>query len=75
MGSKVKVAVRVRPFNKREIELGTKCVVDMSHNQTILEGMSSRKATKTFAFDHCFWSMDPKKKKFASKCNNIEQHL
>ena len=22
---------------------------------------------KTFAFDHCFWSMDPKNRKFASK--------
>jgi hypothetical protein len=26
-------------FVSIEIELGTKCVVDMSHNQTILEGM------------------------------------
>ncbi|KAG5271531.1 hypothetical protein AALO_G00181050 [Alosa alosa] len=34
--SKVKVAVRVRPMNRREIELSTKCVVDMEENQTIL---------------------------------------
>ncbi|RXN01738.1 Kinesin-like protein KIF13A [Acipenser ruthenus] len=34
--SKVKVAVRVRPMNRREIELNTKCVVDMEENQTVL---------------------------------------
>uniref|UniRef100_A0A674CGJ6 Kinesin family member 13A n=1 Tax=Salmo trutta TaxID=8032 RepID=A0A674CGJ6_SALTR len=44
--TKVKVAVRVRPMNRRETELHTKCVVDMEDNQTV------------FAFDHCFWSMD-----------------
>uniref|UniRef100_A0A8C4ZZC3 Kinesin family member 13A n=1 Tax=Gadus morhua TaxID=8049 RepID=A0A8C4ZZC3_GADMO len=34
--SKVKVAVRVRPMNRRELELNTKCVVDMEDNQTVL---------------------------------------
>ena len=28
-----------------------------------------RKAPKTFAFDHCFWSMDKDNPKFASKSN------
>ncbi|XP_041963180.1 kinesin-like protein KIF13A isoform X1 [Alosa sapidissima] len=62
--SKVKVAVRVRPMNRREIELSTKCVVDMEENQTILHPPpsnskgDSRKQSKVFAFDHCFWSMD-----------------
>ncbi|KAK3766435.1 hypothetical protein RRG08_056109 [Elysia crispata] len=36
MSDKVQVAVRVRPVNKRERDLGTKCVVDMENNQTIL---------------------------------------
>uniref|UniRef100_A0A3Q2PL98 Kinesin family member 13A n=1 Tax=Fundulus heteroclitus TaxID=8078 RepID=A0A3Q2PL98_FUNHE len=52
--TKVKVAVRVRPMNRREIELNTKCVVDMEDNQTILHPPPSN----VFAFDHCFWSMD-----------------
>uniref|UniRef100_A0A8C2XQS2 Kinesin family member 13A n=1 Tax=Cyclopterus lumpus TaxID=8103 RepID=A0A8C2XQS2_CYCLU len=52
--SKVKVAVRVRPMNRREIELKTKCVVDMEDNQTVLHPPPSN----VFAFDHCFWSMD-----------------
>ncbi|XP_035381770.1 kinesin-like protein KIF13A isoform X2 [Electrophorus electricus] len=62
--TKVKVAVRVRPMNRREIELSTKCVVEMEENQTILHPPpsnakgDSRKQTKVFAFDHCFWSMD-----------------
>uniref|UniRef100_A0A3Q3BAV9 Kinesin motor domain-containing protein n=2 Tax=Kryptolebias marmoratus TaxID=37003 RepID=A0A3Q3BAV9_KRYMA len=34
--SNVKVAVRVRPMNRREKELKTKCVVEMEGNQTIL---------------------------------------
>lgn len=33
----VKVAVRVRPFNKRETELGCKLVVDMQDPTTILK--------------------------------------
>ncbi|XP_028326033.1 kinesin-like protein KIF13A isoform X3 [Gouania willdenowi] len=62
--SKVKVAVRVRPMNRREIELNTKCVVDMEDNQTVLHPPPSngkgenRKQAKVFAFDHCFWSID-----------------
>ncbi|XP_076009871.1 kinesin-like protein KIF13A isoform X2 [Genypterus blacodes] len=63
--TKVKVAVRVRPMNRREIELNTKCVLDMEDNQTVLhpppssaKGENSRKQPKVFAFDHCFWSMD-----------------
>ncbi|XP_016369521.1 kinesin-like protein KIF13A [Sinocyclocheilus rhinocerous] len=62
--TKVKVAVRVRPMNRREIELSTKCVVEMEENQTILHPPpsnakgESRYSPRVFAFDHCFWSMD-----------------
>ncbi|XP_078664801.1 kinesin-like protein KIF13A isoform X9 [Branchiostoma floridae x Branchiostoma belcheri] len=60
--SNVKVAVRVRPMNRRELGLATKCVVDMEGNQTILAHPTTkpgeRKPPKTFAFDYCFWSMD-----------------
>lgn len=34
--SNVKVAVRVRPLNRREKDLNTKCVVEMEGNQTVL---------------------------------------
>jgi kinesin family protein 13 len=82
---KVKVAVRVRPFNRREVDLGTKCVVDMETDdekeQTILYHPStgvkessekeshhvSKKAPKSFAFDHCFMSIEESSPKFASQ--------
>ncbi|XP_037382433.1 kinesin-like protein KIF13B isoform X1 [Talpa occidentalis] len=63
--SKVKVAVRVRPMNRREIDLHTKCVVDVDANKVILSPVNTnlskgdaRSQPKVFAYDHCFWSMD-----------------
>ncbi|XDV41205.1 hypothetical protein PO909_010109 [Leuciscus waleckii] len=63
--SNVKVAVRVRPMNRRERDLKTKCVVDMEGNQTVLNPSSgnlgkgdSRNKPKVFAYDYCFWSID-----------------
>nr|XP_055042010.1 kinesin-like protein KIF13B isoform X1 [Misgurnus anguillicaudatus]XP_055042011.1 kinesin-like protein KIF13B isoform X1 [Misgurnus anguillicaudatus] len=63
--SNVKVAVRVRPMNRRERDLKTKCVVDMEGNQTVLHPASgnlgkgdSRNKPKVFAYDYCFWSID-----------------
>ncbi|XP_058986852.1 kinesin-like protein KIF13A isoform X3 [Musca domestica] len=70
---KIKVAVRVRPFNRREVELGTKCIVEMDKHQTILHNppaidkIESRKPPKTFAFDHCFFSLNPDDEKYASQ--------
>ncbi|XP_027136956.1 kinesin-like protein KIF13B isoform X3 [Larimichthys crocea] len=71
----VKVAVRVRPMNRREKELNTKCVVEMVKNQTILHPSGgnlgkgdSRSQSKVFAYDYCFWSMDETdKEKFAGQ--------
>ncbi|XP_048186272.1 kinesin-like protein KIF13B isoform X1 [Perognathus longimembris pacificus] len=63
--SKVKVAVRVRPMNRREMDLHTKCVVDVDANKVILNPVNTnlskgdaRGQPKVFAYDHCFWSMD-----------------
>ncbi|RZF41836.1 hypothetical protein LSTR_LSTR005298 [Laodelphax striatellus] len=69
---KIKVAVRVRPFSRRELEMGTQCVLEMDGQQTILSHPATiekmeRKPPKTFAFDHCFNSVDPKNPKFASQ--------
>ncbi|XP_038164494.1 kinesin-like protein KIF13B isoform X1 [Cyprinodon tularosa] len=73
--SNVKVAVRVRPMNRREKELKTKCVVEMEGNQTVLHSAISnvnkgdpRNQPKVFAYDYCFWSMDESQKdKFAGQ--------
>ncbi|XP_030576763.1 kinesin-like protein KIF13B isoform X2 [Archocentrus centrarchus] len=73
--SNVKVAVRVRPMNRREKELKTKCVVEMDGNQTVLYPAVTtvntgdpRNQPKVFAYDYCFWSMDESQKdKFAGQ--------
>ncbi|XP_039207904.1 kinesin-like protein KIF13B isoform X4 [Crotalus tigris] len=74
-GSKVKVAVRIRPMNKREIDLHTKCVIDVETNKVILHPVNTnlskgdaRSQAKVFAYDHCFWSMDEtNKEKYAGQ--------
>ncbi|KAG7244245.1 hypothetical protein INR49_004383 [Caranx melampygus] len=73
--SNVKVAVRVRPMNRREKDLKTKCVVTMEGNQTVLHPPITnvnkgdpRNQPKVFAYDYCFWSMDESQKdKFAGQ--------
>ncbi|XP_034164184.2 kinesin-like protein KIF13B isoform X2 [Pangasianodon hypophthalmus] len=73
--SNVKVAVRVRPMNRREKDLNTKCVIEMEGNQTFLNPASgnlgkadSRSQPKVFAYDYCFWSMDEsEKEKYAGQ--------
>ncbi|XP_059481863.1 kinesin-like protein KIF13A isoform X5 [Neocloeon triangulifer] len=69
---KIKVAVRVRPFNRRELELGSQCVIEMADQQTILHhpitiDKIERKTPKSFAFDHCFCSIDQDDENFASQ--------
>uniref|UniRef100_A0AAZ3SP25 Kinesin family member 13Bb n=1 Tax=Oncorhynchus tshawytscha TaxID=74940 RepID=A0AAZ3SP25_ONCTS len=59
--SNVKVAVRLRPMNRREKDLKTKCVVEMNGNQTVLcvfLNWLSFSPAQVFAYDYCFWSMD-----------------
>ena len=50
--TKIKVAVRVRPFNQREIAMGTaQSIVNMTINQTLLhhpEGEDLNKIPKSF---------------------------
>jgi len=67
---KIKVAVRVRPFNKREKALGTKCAVEMDNNQTILhhpDEQELNKQPKSFGFDHCFNSINPTSSNFVEQ--------
>ena len=51
-------AVRVRPFNQRELELDSPCVLEMSGQQTRITDPASG-AERSFAFDHSFWSHEP----------------
>ena len=50
----VKVAVRVRPFNKRELDANSKLCVQMSGNQTVCTDLKTN-AEKKFAYDFSYW--------------------
>ncbi|KAH8671158.1 kinesin heavy chain [Xylariales sp. PMI_506] len=79
-GGNIKVVVRVRPFNSREIERGSKCVVEMKNNQTILtpppdaahsnpKGAKGDMTQKVFAFDRSYWSFDKNASNYAGQEN------
>ncbi|XP_033735609.1 kinesin-like protein KIF28P isoform X3 [Pecten maximus] len=53
----VKVAVRVRPFNQREKNAGSACIISMKGNSTTITDPNSGQE-KTFSFDHSYWSHD-----------------
>uniref|UniRef100_A0A3B4AND5 Kinesin motor domain-containing protein n=1 Tax=Periophthalmus magnuspinnatus TaxID=409849 RepID=A0A3B4AND5_9GOBI len=56
-GSSVKVAVRVRPFNAREIARNAKCVIQMQGTSTCISNPKQNKdGAKTFTFDYSYWS-------------------
>ena len=78
----IKVVVRVRPFNRRELDRGAKCVVRMKDAQTILvpppeaeerlrgsKGGKTNDGQKVFAFDKSYWSFDRKDPHFAGQDN------
>ena len=52
----VQVGVRVRPFNTREKDNNSVCVIEMIGNQTIIKNELGQ--PHKFTFDHSFWSHD-----------------
>nr|XP_015823130.2 kinesin-like protein KIF1B isoform X2 [Nothobranchius furzeri] len=68
-GASVKVAVRVRPFNSREIGKESKCIIQMQGNTTtILNPKAPKEPAKTFSFDYSYWShTSPEDSCFASQ--------
>eukprot|EP00002_Diphylleia_rotans_P034349 TRINITY_DN7368_c0_g2_i2.p1 TRINITY_DN7368_c0_g2~~TRINITY_DN7368_c0_g2_i2.p1 ORF type:complete len:836 (+),score=169.73 TRINITY_DN7368_c0_g2_i2:118-2625(+) len=57
MADAVKVAVRVRPFNQREIERGAELIIKMQGSSTTIVNPSSGE-DRTFSFDFSYWSHD-----------------
>ncbi|XP_043120059.1 kinesin-like protein KIF1A isoform X9 [Puntigrus tetrazona] len=55
-GASVKVAVRVRPFNSREMGKDSKCIIQMSGNTTTILNPKQPKESKSFNFDYSYWS-------------------
>ncbi|XP_042347035.1 kinesin-like protein KIF1B isoform X6 [Plectropomus leopardus] len=68
-GASVKVAVRVRPFNSREMSKESKCIIQMQGNTTtILNPKAPKEPAKTFSFDYSYWShTTPEDPSFASQ--------
>ncbi|KAG8431000.1 hypothetical protein GDO86_019582 [Hymenochirus boettgeri] len=69
-GASVKVAVRVRPFNSREVAHNANCIIQMQGNTTCIHNPKQPKdSAKNFTFDYSYWSHttaeDPN---FASQC-------
>ncbi|XP_036100786.1 kinesin-like protein KIF16B [Molossus molossus] len=72
----VKVAVRVRPMNRREKDLEAKFIIQMEKSKTKITnlkipeggtGDSGRERTKTFTYDFSFYSADTKSPDYVSQ--------
>ncbi|XP_051237633.1 kinesin-like protein KIF16B isoform X2 [Dicentrarchus labrax] len=72
----VRVAVRVRPMDRREKDLSAKCIIEMEGTKTSITnlkipdsiaGESMRDRTKTFTYDFSYDSMDCKSSSFVSQ--------
>uniref|UniRef100_A0A096MEW2 Kinesin family member 1C n=1 Tax=Poecilia formosa TaxID=48698 RepID=A0A096MEW2_POEFO len=68
-GASVKVAVRVRPFNSRELGRNAKSVIQMQGNRSRISNPKQPKdGAKTFTFDYSYWShTTPEDENFASQ--------
>ncbi|KAH8893331.1 kinesin heavy chain [Thozetella sp. PMI_491] len=78
-GGNIKVVVRVRPFNGREMDRGAVRIVEMKDSQTILtlppdhidkaaKGAKDH-GQKVFAFDRSYWSFDKNDSNYAGQDN------
>ncbi|XP_076760977.1 kinesin family member unc-104 isoform X10 [Xylocopa sonorina] len=69
--SSVKVAVRVRPFNNREISREAQCIIEMSGSTTSIVNPKappgSKDAIKSFNYDYSYFSMDPSDINYSSQ--------
>ncbi|KAH0176071.1 kinesin family protein, partial [Aureobasidium melanogenum] len=79
-GGNIKVVVRVRPFNSREIDRKAQCIVQMKGEQTVLSpptnidprsknAKAAIEGSKTFAFDKSYWSFNKKDASYAGQDN------
>ncbi|XP_048698592.2 kinesin-like protein KIF16B isoform X2 [Caretta caretta] len=72
----VKVAVRVRPLNRREKDLDAKFIISMEKNKTTITNIKipeggtgdlGRERTKTFTYDFSYFSADSKSPTYVSQ--------
>ena len=67
----VKVAVRVRPFNKREIARNAKMIIGMKGATTTIRNPENDEE-KSFTFDYSYWSFDGSKEEPDGYCSKSE---
>ncbi|XP_032456660.1 kinesin-like protein unc-104 isoform X12 [Nasonia vitripennis] len=69
--SSVKVAVRVRPFNMREITREAQCIIEMTGNTTSIANPKAppgtKDAIKSFNYDYSYFSMDPNDENYSTQ--------
>ncbi|XP_011301560.1 kinesin-like protein unc-104 isoform X3 [Fopius arisanus] len=69
--SSVKVAVRVRPFNNREICREAQCIIEMAGNTTSIVNPKAppgtKEAIKSFNYDYSYHSMDADDPNYSSQ--------
>ncbi|XP_011049900.1 PREDICTED: kinesin-like protein unc-104 isoform X10 [Acromyrmex echinatior] len=69
--SSVKVAVRVRPFNYREVSRQAQCIIEMTGSTTSIVNPKatpgSKEAIKSFNYDYSYFSMDPNDENYSSQ--------
>lgn len=74
----VRVAVRVRPLNRRELDMGSDFIVQMEGKQTSIvnmkiadvdrgEGDQGRERIKHFTYDYSYWSTEKTDPKYCSQ--------
>uniref|UniRef100_A0A131YA00 Kinesin family member 16B n=1 Tax=Rhipicephalus appendiculatus TaxID=34631 RepID=A0A131YA00_RHIAP len=73
----VKVAVRARPFNQREIDMKSSEIIRMDGNKTCIENLKvspqggteelGRERIKEFTFDYSYWSVHPSDAHFVTQ--------
>ncbi|XP_026085621.1 kinesin-like protein KIF28P isoform X2 [Carassius auratus] len=52
----VQVAVRVRPFNKRERDAGSRCIISITSNNISIQDPRNPQNSRIFTFDYTYWS-------------------
>ncbi|PIK38770.1 putative kinesin-like protein KIF16B [Apostichopus japonicus] len=81
----VKVAVRVRPINQREVNLGSTCIISVEGNKTSITNLKipaglaagrdiGRERVKSFTYDYSYWSVNSNDDIFASQ-ELVHSHL
>ncbi|KAF9198852.1 kinesin-like protein Klp8, partial [Podila verticillata] len=65
--SNIKVVVRCRPLNSREIAKQAECIIHMDGDMTTITKPDSDGQQKSFSFDHSYWSFDKSDPNYAGQ--------